>query len=123
MTVLFAAGVALLGVLTAIGHTVIGERRIFGPLAREDQQGVLAPPRAQRIMRAVWHLPSLTWALLGLAVLSARLNGGDLYVTAIAAIIYGVSGAANLTALRMPHFGGLMLLAAAALTLADWRFA
>ena len=46
MTVLFAASVALLGVLTAAGHTVIGERRIFRPLAREDQRGVLAAPSA-----------------------------------------------------------------------------
>ena len=35
-------------------------------------------------------------------------------------LIFAGSGIGNLTALRRAHFGGLMLLTAAALTTADW---
>jgi hypothetical protein len=122
MTVLYAAGAAALGVLTAVGHSVIGERSIFGPLYRGEQRGLLAKPRVRDVIRGVFHLPSVAWAVMGLAVLAARLSGGDVVVTAAAATIFAVSGLANFTALRTPHFGGVMILCAAGLTLADWRF-
>ncbi len=38
----------------------------------------------------------------------------------VAAVIFGISGLGNLAALRKAHFGGLMLVAAAGLTFADW---
>lgn len=123
MTFFLAAAAAVLGVVVAIAHSTIGERRIFRPLMLEDQRGALAGPIAQPIMRAVWHLPSLVWATLGIAVLVARLQGGDIFVTVIAAFIFAASGVANLTALRMPHFGGLLLLALAGLVVADCWFA
>ena len=55
-------------------------------------------------------------------MLVARLEGGDIFVTVIAALVFATSGVANLTALRMPHFGGLLLLGMSALVLADFRF-
>ena len=123
MTFFLAAAVAVLGVVVGIAHSTIGERRIFRPLMMEDQRGVLAGRTAQPIMRAVWHLPSLVWATLGVAVLVARLEGGDIFVTVIAALVFAASGVANLTALRMPHFGGLLLLALSGLVVADGWFA
>ena len=64
-------------------------------------------------------MPSLTWAVLGIAVFVARLDGGNALLSIVAAIVFGVSGIGNLVALRRPHFGGLMLLVATALTLLD----
>jgi hypothetical protein len=123
MTVLYAGAVALLSIAAGVAHSIIGERRIFQPLSREEQHGALAYPRARPILRVVWHLPSLIWPLLGVTLLVARLNGGDIYVTVIAAAVFGISGLGNLIGLRQPHPGGLTLLAMAALVLADWRLA
>jgi hypothetical protein len=50
---------------------------------------------------------------------AARIEGGNQLLSIVAAIIFTASGLGNLTALRRPHIGGLMILGAAALTLAD----
>ncbi len=119
MGLVIAVVVALLGAVAGTAHSALGERYYFRKLALEDQRGVLAPRYARPVIRAVWHLPSVTWAVLGIAVLAARLQGGDLLISVVAAVLFAASGAANLMALRMPHFGGLLLLAASALAVAD----
>jgi hypothetical protein len=120
MTILLAAAVALLSLVVAVAHSSIGERRIFRPLAGETQTGVLHAPSARAIVRAVWHLPSVAWALLGIGVLVARLDGGNGLVSILAATLFGVSGLANVTALKRPFIGGLLLMGMAGLVAADW---
>jgi hypothetical protein len=119
MTVAVAAGVAILGIATAVGHSVISERTILGPLYAGSPGGILKSRATRAIIRAVFHMPSLAWAVLGIAVLVARLDGGNSLLSIVAAILFAVSGVGNLAALRRLHFGGLMLVGAAALTLAD----
>lgn len=124
MTVIYAAGVAVLALVCATGHSALGERRVFGPLYREEQSGLFAVRSTRDVVRAVWHLPSVAWVALGLAVLAARLAGdGEPLLSLVAAVVFGVSGMANLIALRKPHFGGLLLLGLAGLTAADWYLA
>ena len=119
MTVAVAAGVAVLGIATAVGHSVISERMILGPLYAGSPGGILKSRATRAIIRAVFHMPSMAWAVLGIAVLVARLDGGNPLLSIVAAILFAVSGIGNLAALRRPHFGGLMLVGAAALTVAD----
>ncbi len=119
MTIALAAAVAVLGVAAAIGHSLISERAILGPLYAGAPGGILRSRATRAIIRAVFHMPSLAWAVLGLAVLAARIEGGNQLLSIVAAILFAGSGIGNLAALRRPHFGGLMLLGAAALTLAD----
>ena len=119
MTVAVAAGVAVLGIATAVGHSVISERMILGPLYAGSPGGILKSRATRAIIRAVFHMPSMAWAVLGIAVLVARLDGGNPLLSIVAAIHFAVSGIGNLAALRRPHFGGLMLVGAAILTLAD----
>ena len=119
MTIAFAAGAALLGIAGAVGHSVIGERTIFGPLYAGTPVGILRSRPTRAIIRAVFHLPSVVWAVLGIAVLVAHIEGGNRLLDIVAVIVFAVSGIGNLAALRRPHFGGLLMLAAAALTLAD----
>ena len=119
MTVAVAAGVAVLGIATAVGHSVISERMILGPLYAGSPGGILKSRATRAIIRAVFHMPSMAWAVLGIAVLVARLDGGNPLLSIVAAILFAVSGIGNLAALRRPHFGGLMLVGAAILTLAD----
>jgi len=118
-TIGFAAGAAMLGIAGAIGHSVVGERQTLGPLYAGNSGGVLKSRRTRAILRAVFHMPSLAWAVLGLGVLAGRLEGGNQLLSIIAVIVFAASGIGNLAALGRPHFGGLILLGAAVLTLAD----
>lgn len=119
MTIAFAAGAAILGIAGAVGHSLIGERMIFGPLYAGNPGGILKSRSTRAIIRAVFHLPSMVWAVLGVGVLAAHVEGGNPLLSLVAAIIFAGSGIGNLVALRRPHFGGLLMLAAAALTVAD----
>lgn len=120
MSIVFAAGAAALGLAAATGHSWLGEHKIFRPLYAGTPGGILASRATRDVIRAVFHIPSLTWAVLGLAVLAARFEGGSAPLSVAAALVFAGSGIGNLAALRRPHFGGLILLAAAGLTLIDW---
>ncbi len=123
MSMIPAIALAATSVVIGIAHSILGERLILGPLSRERRSEVFAPPARRAILRAVWHLPSLAWSAVGIAVLAARLTGGSAIVTLLAIVLFSVSGLANLAALRSPHIGGFLLIAAAALTVADWLLA
>ena len=115
---LFATLVLLLTLATGLGHSWLGERVLLGPLEKEGGR-VFAHRDKRAIFRAVFHLPSLLWILLGAAVLVNRLQQGGELLPLVAALAFSVSGVANLIALRRPHPGGLLLLAAAALCVID----
>ena len=119
MSIAVASVVALLAVATAVGHSVIGERRIFPALYAEPRVGILRSRATRAVLRAVFHMPSVSWAVLGIAVIVARSSGGNPLVSLVAAVLFAVAGLGNLVAMRRPHPGGLMLLAAAALTIVD----
>jgi hypothetical protein len=115
----FAAGAAALSIVGAIGHSVISERKFLRPLYAEPRTGLFAARSARAITRGIFHMPSMVWVVLGLGVLAARIDGGNPLLSIVAATIFTASGAGNLVALRRPHISGLLLVAAAALTLAD----
>ena len=119
MTIAFAAGAAILGIACAIGHSLISERKFLRPLHAEPRTSPFAARSMRDITRVVFHIPSMAWAVLGIAVLVARMEGGNQLLSIVAAIIFAGSGIGNLAALRRPHAGGLMMIGAAALTLAD----
>jgi hypothetical protein len=56
----------------------------------------------------------MIWAVLGIAVLAARIEGGNQLLSIVATVIFMGSGVGNIAALRPPHVGGLTLLGAAA---------
>ena len=74
MIIAFAAGAAIFGIATAIGHSLISERKILGPLYAGNPGGVLKSRRTRAVIRAVFHMPSIAWAVLGIAVLAARIQ-------------------------------------------------
>jgi hypothetical protein len=59
---------ALLLLITAIAHSVLGEGRLLGPLLAR-REGVLSSDLARVIFRFAWHLTSVTWVLLALILL------------------------------------------------------
>jgi hypothetical protein len=119
VTIAFAAGVAVLGIAGAIGHSLISERRFLRQLYAKPRTGLFAARSARAITRGIFHMPSMVWVVLGLAVLAARVEGGNPLLSIVAAIIFTASGVGNLAALRRPHKGGLLMLGAAALMLVD----
>src|SRR5258708_10272509 len=105
MTIAFAAGAAILGIATAIGHSLISERKILGPLYADNPGGVLKSRRTRAVIRAVFHMPSMAWAVLGIAVLAARIQGGNPLLSIVAASILTFSRIGNQSALLPSHFG------------------
>jgi hypothetical protein len=119
MTTVFAAGVAALSIVGAIAHSMISERKFLRPLYADPRTGLFASRSARGITRGIFHFPSMVWAVLGLGVLTARMEGGNPLLSVVAAIIFTASGAGNLVALRRLHISGLLLVTAGVLTLAD----
>jgi hypothetical protein len=119
MTIVLAAGAAALSIVCAIGHSLISERKFLRPLFAEPRTGLFAARSARDITRGIFHMPSMVWVVLGLGVLAARIEGGNQLLSIVAMIIFISSGVGNLDALRRLHISGLLVLGAAALTLAD----
>lgn len=117
--ILWSATAAGLAVVVALAHSVISERVILQPLFRQPSQGILDTAPGRDIVRAVFHMPSIAWAALGLGVWLNRLQNGPDLLAVIAMIVFASSAAGNLIALRRPHPGGLLLLAATAATATD----
>ncbi|WP_188237739.1 hypothetical protein [Sphingopyxis sp. LK2115] len=111
-----AAGLA---VIVALAHSVISERVILRPLFRQPAQGILDTAPGRNIVRAIFHMPSVAWAALGLGVWFNRLQDGPDLIAVIAMIVFASSAIGNLVALRRPHPGGVLLLLATAATATD----
>ncbi len=58
---LYAA--AILAVITGFAHSILGERRLIGPILRDSQSGpeVLKHLMARQILRFAWHITTLGW--------------------------------------------------------------
>ncbi len=114
MAVSYAAAAAIIGPVIGVVHSSFAKSYGLGGLYPDNDI-------KRRIMTLVWHLPSLTWAALTLAILTARLTGtSNLPLTFAAAFIFCISGIGNLSAHRKPFIGGILLLAVTALILLDW---
>ena len=103
----------------AIVHSYLGEARLIRPLYTEQEHsGVMKSLTWRRLVRAVWHLPSLCWVLMALmTILLARQEPIPSIPFYFASAVYGVSGMGNFIATRGKHFGWIVLFAAAALLL------
>ncbi len=107
---------SLAGIATAVGHSWLGETAILRPLYREYKgEGVLAPAATRRILRAVFHLPSLAWALTAILTFGFVYHGTTppIFFTVYGAVLYCLSAAGNLWGLRRPHVGNILLTIAA----------
>ncbi len=111
-----ASGLAL---LTAIAHSVLSERLFLRRLRTEAVAGtVFSSQVAKRLVTAMFHLASLCWTGMAVALLLLEPESGGYRETLlIFAAIYAVSGIGNLWAVQRPHPGGVMLLLTSALIL------
>lgn len=118
MTSLFLIASGLLGIATGFGHSLLGERNVLRPLFAEDASAFLRRGRMRELLRGVWHLPSLAWVVLGLALVLTGLDGVPGTVAATAGTIFVLSGVANWMVLRSFHIGGAMAVATGCLAFA-----
>ena len=116
---IWSALAATLAVVVAVAHSIISERVILVPLFREAAGGVLQASAMRNITRALFHMPSVAWAALGVGVVLNRIHGGPDLIAYVAMIVFISSAIGNLVALRRPHPGGLLLLLATAATATD----
>lgn len=103
--ILLLVAAALLAV-TAILHSVIGERRLIGPiLARRD--GILASPLARAVLRFAWHITSATWVVLALILVQLTQDPATARAWAAAAtgIAFTAIGVFDAMATRGRHMG------------------
>jgi hypothetical protein len=114
MTVGYAGAGAVLGLFIGVVHSTFAKSYgLSGLYPGNDEK--------RRIITLIWHLPSLTWAALALAILVARfMDVSNLPLTFVGFFVFGVSGAGNLWAHKKPFIGGVLLLVTAALVLIDW---
>ena len=121
--IIYAMITAMLGMIVAVAHSVLSERVLLGPLYRERSDGMLTQKPTRDIIRAVVHMPSMAWAGLAIGVLVNRMLGGGDVLPVLTIIIFAISGAMNLIALRKAHPGGIILLTMAFTTFADlWTY-
>ncbi|MEQ8936730.1 MAG: hypothetical protein RIE56_13150 [Amphiplicatus sp.] len=108
-----------LAIFAGFAHSYLSERILLGPLYAEGGSKVLKNPRTRDIIRAVFHIPSAAWAILGALLIYASMTAtpAPLLIYAAAAVFL-VSGLANFAALRRLHIGALVLTSAAALAVA-----
>ena len=81
---------ALAMILTAVIHSVAGEKRLIGPLLKSDATKMLGP-QLSGIMRGAWHLTSLFMALFGVVVVWPGMPQGALIAIGAVWLAIGVA--------------------------------
>lgn len=102
---------------TAIAHSILSERLVLRPLRAETIPGsVVSGTSRQRLVSAMFHLPSIFWFGLAVSMLLMDPEASSSRSTLLVyATLFALSGIGNFWALSSPHPGGFMLLATAAL--------
>ena len=109
MTAIWIYACAALLLITALVHSVLGERRLIVPLLR-SREGILGSELARFLLRFVWHMMSILFAIIA-AALVAHQQGGSANLVLLAGTALGVGGAGvfDVIATRGRHIGWPML--------------
>jgi hypothetical protein len=97
-------------VATSLVHSILGERRLIGPLLAQ-RDGVLAHDLARFLLRTVWHFMTVLFWMIA-AVLWTSAGSTDRAVTMLLAVTaIGIGGAGIYDAIgsRGQHVGWPML--------------
>jgi hypothetical protein len=96
--------------LTAVVHSVLGERRLISPLLKQ-REGVLESELARFLLRAVWHFMSVTFAIIAVALIVPAGTANATKTALLAATALGIGGAGVFDAIgsRGRHIGWPLL--------------
>jgi len=113
----FAAAI-LLALIAAV-HSLLGERRLIGPILM-SHDGVLASALARFVLRFGWHMMSVAFLVLAAALASLVLAPESAAAVLLLAVGIGVGGSGLWDAVgsRGRHIGWFPLLLAGACALA-----
>ena len=116
---LYLSGIA--AIVSAIGHSFLGERYMIQPLLASDIP-FLKPRARQRLLRGILHLASVAWLGIGaMLIYGARNGSADSAWLYFIVPVFALSGLMNLWALHSVQPGWIaMFIAAAALAYAVW---
>lgn len=115
MAWLYVGSVAA-GLLAGL-HSFLGERTVLPALLGLPNLPIVRYDRAftEAILRWAWHLTSIAW--LGWAIVLWALAGGSpadrAFVSRVAALVFGVSGAIAVASTRGRHVAGPLFAIAA----------
>lgn len=101
---------ALALVATSLVHSILGERRLIGPLLAQCE-GVLSHDLARFLLRIVWHFMTILFWIIA-ATLWASTRSTDIAISVLlAATAIGIGGAGVYDAIgsRGQHIGWPML--------------
>lgn len=108
---------ALLCVLTAGIHSVLGEQRLIGPLLA-SQARIMREPLARRVLRFAWHWTSALWLCVAVVLVSAATGSFvDRTILLAIALAHIACGLLDAVITRGKHIGWPFILAIGALTL------
>jgi hypothetical protein len=125
-TLLYAA--ALLATVTALTHSILGERRLIGPILGETAPGpvILKGSLARKILRFAWHVTSLAWiaqaaVLVIIATLPPDTQGPPIVV--VTGLSFLLMAVVSIAISRGRHVGWPLLAAVgiAALAAVMWK--
>lgn len=110
----YISGVA--AIFVSLGHSILSEKKLIGPLLAEaGDTGVLRHASTRRVLRGVFHLPSVAWSFMGLMTIYLAQQGTmNIALLYFFVPVYIISGLANLFATRVIHPGWILLFIAAA---------
>jgi hypothetical protein len=111
---------AALVMVTCLTHSILGERRLIGPLM-QLRAGVLQNDLARQVLRFAWHFTSalglvVVWLLIGYALYPSTI---DPAMIVLIGLILAGSGLIDAIYTRGKHVGWSLLFAAGATTLAS----
>jgi hypothetical protein len=123
---LYAA--AVLAAVCAVTHSVLGERRLIGPILQGAGQSANAGPAvlksrlARRILRLAWHVTSLSWiaqAAVFVIVASAPPDAQGRPIVMVIGASFVLMAAISVVISRGRHVGWPMLAAVGVVALAS----
>ena len=96
--------------ITAMVHSVLGERRLIMPLLR-SRDGVLSSELARFLLRFVWHFMSILFAIIAATLIASQQAPSSLMDVLLAATAIGIGGAGLFDAFATQgrHIGWPML--------------
>ena len=89
---LFLLVCAFLLVSTALVHSILGEKRLIGPLLRQ-RDGILQHHLARFLIRVVWHVMTLLFFIIAAALLAGIHSLQAAFTVLLAATAIGIGGA------------------------------
>lgn len=110
---------AVLTVITCLVHSIVGERRLIGPITRL-RDGVLSNVLARQVLRFAWHFTSALGMVAALALYLAATDPSaiDRRLIVLIGLVLAGSGLIDAIYTRGKHIGWPLLTAAGASALA-----